>query len=52
MAERNEKTNEKTVKRRENKGMVFKKKVAIKLFKSKIMIEKVGSRKREEAEAN
>ena len=37
---------------RENKGIVFKKKEAIKLFMSKITREKVGNRKREVAEAN
>jgi len=52
MEERNEKTKEKTVKRRENKGIVLKKKVAIKLFKRRIIMEKVGNKKRETAEAN
>lgn len=52
MAERKEKIKEKTVSRRENKGIVFKKKVAIKLFKRRIIMEKVGNKKREAAAAN
>jgi len=52
MAERREKIKEKTVKRRENKGMIFKKKVAIKLFKRRIIMENVGNKNKEVAEAN
>ena len=47
-----EKTKEKITNNRENKGIVFKKKEAIKLFMSKTTREKVGNRKREVAEAN
>jgi hypothetical protein len=50
--ENKEKTKEKIVKRRENKGMVLKKKVAIKLFKRRIRIEKVGNKNKEAAVAN
>ena len=52
MAERKENIKEKTVRRRENKGIIFRKKVAIKLFKRRIIMEKVGSKKRAVAEAN
>jgi hypothetical protein len=52
IAERKEKTKEKTVNKRENRGIVFKKKVAIKLFIRRTTMEKVGNKKREEAAPN
>jgi hypothetical protein len=47
-----EKIKEKIVRSRENKGMVFKKNEASKLLKRRMMMEKVGKRKREAVEAN
>jgi len=52
MAERREKTKEKMTRRRENKRMVFRKKVAIKLLIKRMTIEKVGNKNSEVAEAN
>ena len=52
MAERSEKIKEKIVNRRENKGIFFRKKVAIKLFKRRIIMEKVGSKNNEVAAAS
>lgn len=50
--EKNEKTKENTVKRRENKGIVFRNPVAIKLLKRRITIQNVGKMKIEAAEAS
>jgi len=50
--DRREKIREKITKRREKRGMLLKKKVAIRLLIRKIIMEKVGKRKREAAEAN
>lgn len=49
---RKEKTKEKITRSRENKGMILKKKVAIKLFKRRITIEKVGNKNKEVVEDN
>ena len=52
MVDKREKIKEKITKRREKRGIVFKKKVAIRLLIRRIIIEKVGKRKREAVEAN
>jgi hypothetical protein len=48
----NEKAKEKITRRRDNIGMDFNNKLAIKLFIMRTIMEKVGKRKREVAEAN
>ncbi len=52
MLARREKNKEKITKRRENKGIILENKVAMRLFKRRIIIEKVGNKKREAVEAN
>jgi hypothetical protein len=52
IAARREKTREKNTKRREKRGILLKKKVAIRLLIRRIIMEKVGKRKREVVEAN
>ena len=52
IVDRREKIREKITKRREKRGILLKKKVAIKLLIRRIIMEKVGKRKRDVVEAN